>query len=53
MTFKIHLIDVRPSEITVDGKKLSKGAWKYDSTSSTVTLPVKWTVAHPLHIEIR
>lgn len=53
MTFKIHLIDVRPSEITVDGKKLSKGTWKYDSATATVSLPLKWTVARPLHIEIR
>ena len=53
MTFKVHLIDVRPSEITVDGKRLSKNSWKYDAATSTLTIPVKWTVATPLHIEIR
>lgn len=53
LTFKIHLTDVKPSEITIDGKTLSKKAWKYDQATSTVTIPVKWTVANPLHIEIR
>ena len=52
LTFKIHLIDVKPSEITIDGKTLSKKAWKYDPSTSTVSIPVKWTVAAPLHIEI-
>ena len=53
MTFKIHLLDVRPNEITVDGRKLSKGAWKYDPATATVTINTKWTVAQPLDIEIR
>lgn len=53
MTFNIHLIDVRPNEITVNGKKLSKGAWKYDQATATVTINTKWTVAQPLDIEIR
>ncbi len=53
MTFKIHLIDVRPNEINVDGKKLAKGAWSYDKKTATLTLRAKWAVESPLHIEIR
>lgn len=53
MTFRIHMVDVKPSEITVDGKTMSKKAWKYDADTATLSIPVKWTVATPLHIEIR
>ncbi len=53
MTFRIHLIDGDPSEVTVDGKKAPRKAWTYDKASATLTLKTKWTVAQPLHIEIR
>ncbi|MCM1075831.1 MAG: DUF5110 domain-containing protein [Bacteroides sp.] len=53
LTFKIHLVDVRPSEVTVDGKKLPNKAWSYDPANATVTIPVKWKVSSLLQLRIK
>lgn len=53
LTFKVHLIDVRPAEVEINGKKLKKSAWSYDKATATVTLPVKWSVNTPLHVVIK
>ncbi len=51
LKFIIHLFDGKPSEVKVDGRN-AKG-WKYDSSTSTLSLPVTWDVSMPLSIEIR
>ena len=51
LTFKIHLFDGKPREVTVDGKR-AKG-WKYDAANSVLTLRTKWAIAKPLEIEIK
>ncbi len=47
----VHLVDGKPSDITVDGRKTNK--WKYDPSKSTLTLPLKWNTADKLTISIR
>lgn len=51
LTFKVHLIDAKPATVTVNGRKAS--GWKYNASTSTLTLPAKWHVNTPLDIEIR
>ncbi len=53
LTFKIYLVDGDPSSVTIDGRKLKRGAWKYDRTASLLTFTTDWTVSSPLSIEIR
>lgn len=53
LTFKIYLVDGDPSSVTIDGRKLKRGAWKYDRTASMLTFTTGWTVSKPLSIEIR
>ncbi len=53
LTFKIYLVDGDPSSVTIDGRKLKRGAWKYDRTASMLTFTTDWTVSSPLSIEIR
>lgn len=53
LKFNIHLIDGDPASVTINGKKLSRGAWKYEHSSSTLSFTTKWTVANDLSIEIR
>lgn len=53
LTFKIYLVDGDPSSVTIDGRKLKRGAWKYDRTASMLTFTTDWTVSTPLSIEIR
>lgn len=53
LTFKIYLVDGDPSSVTIDGRKLKRGAWKYDRTASMLTFTTDWTVSNPLSIEIR
>lgn len=53
MVFKIHLIDVKPSEVIIDGKKAAGSAWSYDATSSLLTVKARWTVAKSLQIGIK
>ena len=53
LTFAIHLFDGSPREVTVDGRTLRKGSWRYDPATSTLTIPVDWTLSTPLHISIR
>lgn len=53
LTFKIYLVDGDPSSVTIDGRKLKRGAWKYDRTASLLTFTTDWTVSKPLSIEIR
>lgn len=53
LTFRIYLVDGDPSSVTIDGRKLKRGAWKYDRTTSMLTFTTDWTVSNPLSIEIR
>lgn len=53
LTFKIYLVDGDPSSVTIDGRKLKRGAWKYDRTASMLTFTTDWTVSTPLSIELR
>lgn len=53
LTFKIYLVDGDPSSVTIDGRKLKRGGWKYDRTASMLTFTTDWTVSKPLSIEIR
>lgn len=53
LTFKIYLVDGDPSSVTIDGRKLKRGGWKYDRTASMLTFTTDWTVSNPLSIEIR
>lgn len=53
LTFKIYLVDGDPSSVTIDGRKLKRGAWKYDRTASMLTFTTDWTISKPLSIEIR
>lgn len=53
LTFRIYLVDGDPSSVTVDGRRLKRGAWKYDRTASMLIFTIDWTVAKPLSIEIR
>lgn len=53
LTFRIYLVDGDPSSVTIDGRKLKRGAWKYDRTASMLTFTTDWTVSTPLSIEIR
>jgi len=53
LKFNIHLIDGAPSDITVNGRKLSHRAWKYDSGKSLLTIDVKWDPSKPADIAIR
>lgn len=53
LTFRIYLVDGDPSSVTIDGRKLKRGAWKYDRTASMLTFTTDWTISKPLSIEIR
>lgn len=53
LTFKIYLVDGDPSSVTIDGRKLKRGGWKYDRTASMLTFTTDWTISKPLSIEIR
>lgn len=53
MTFVVHLINGNPSEVTVDGKKLTKKNWKYSPSEGILTINTKWTVSKPLTVTIR
>ncbi|MDE6556737.1 MAG: DUF5110 domain-containing protein [Duncaniella sp.] len=53
LTFAIHLFDGKPREVSIDGRQVKKGVWKYDPATSTLTIPVKWTVSSPLEIKVR
>lgn len=50
LRFVIHLLDGKPSTVSVDGRKTRK--WKYDEKAHTLTLDLRWTVANPLNITI-
>ena len=53
LTFRIYLVDGDPSSVTIDGRKLKRGVWKYDRTASMLTFTTDWTISKPLSIEIR
>lgn len=50
LTFCVHLLDTKPSVVTIDGKVVKK--WKYDEKNATLTLSTKWDVAKNLEIKI-
>ncbi|MDE6572821.1 MAG: DUF5110 domain-containing protein, partial [Duncaniella sp.] len=51
LTFKVHLMDHKPSEVRIDGKPTRK--WKYDQSTATLTIMTKWNPTSALSIEIR
>lgn len=51
LRFVVHLLDGKPSEVKVDGRN-ARG-WRYDSATTSLTIPVSWNVDKPLSIEIR
>ena len=53
MTFVVDLINGNPSEVLVNGKKLSGKNWKYNPAAGTLTLTTRWTVSSPLTVDIR
>ncbi len=53
MTFVVNLINGNPSDVLVNGKKLSRKNWKYIPSAGTLTLRAKWEVTTPLTISIR
>lgn len=53
LTFVVHLINGNPSEVLVNGKKLSGKNWKYDSSTATLTFSTRWATSSPLAVEIR
>lgn len=50
MKFVIHLLDGKPGEVTVDGRK---ARYSYDKDTSTLTVNADWDTAKPLDIKIR
>lgn len=53
MTFVVYLINGNPSDVLVNGKKLSHKNWKYIPSAGTLTLNTKWDVTTPLTISVR
>lgn len=51
LTFEVHLMDHKPSEVRIDGKPTRK--WKYDQSTATLTIMTKWNPTSALSIEIR
>ncbi len=53
MTFVVNLINGNPSDVLVNGKKLSRKSWKYIPSAGTLTIRAKWNVTTPLTISVR
>lgn len=53
LTLNVFNTAAEPAEVVVDGRKLKRGAWKYDKAGKCLTVKIDWRVAKPMSVIVR